>query len=233
MFKLRQRRGFTLVELLVVIAIIAMLVLLLLPAVQAAREAARRNNCVNALRQLALGALNKESATTRFPLAMWGELASPKIDSRGPAVMSEIDGYSWIVALLPFIEENAMYDQLQEASQQFRLPINDAKAFIPKGASGRNVDFVYERPIDLLLCPSYPGESIDTGRYRAPRGLDKAQVTNYMALVAGCVAGSRQTYEASNPLTGGVIVTKDASPKGLQIGEVKERTSRAFQEILW
>ena len=162
MFKLRQRRGFTLVELLVVIAIIAMLVLLLLPAVQAAREAARRNNCANALRQLALGALNKESATTRFPLAMWGELASPKIDSRGPAVMSEIDGYSWIVALLPFIEENAMYDQLQEASQQFRLPVNDAKAFlVMKG------EYVYERPVDLLLCPSYPGESIDTGRYRA------------------------------------------------------------------
>ena len=49
-----------------------------------------------------------------------------------------------------------------------------------------------------------------------------------MALVAGCVAGSRQTYEASNPLTGGVFVTKDASPKGLQIGEIKDGTSKTI-----
>ena len=115
---LRRRRGFTLVELLVVIAIIAMLVLLLLPAVQAAREAARRNNCANACRQLALGALNKESATTRFPLAMWGDQAENTIDNRKPITGDPNDGYSFLVALLPFIEENALHDQLQEINVQ-------------------------------------------------------------------------------------------------------------------
>ena len=87
MSEVRRRQGFTLVELLVVIAIIAMLVLLLLPAVQAAREAARRNNCSNAVRQLCLAVLNKESATTRFPSAMSGTLANVKIDSKDPRLV--------------------------------------------------------------------------------------------------------------------------------------------------
>ncbi|MFO0888798.1 MAG: DUF1559 domain-containing protein [Isosphaeraceae bacterium] len=62
-----HRRGFTLIELLVVIAIIAVLIALLLPAVQSAREAARRSQCVNNLKQLALGAMNYESASSTLP----------------------------------------------------------------------------------------------------------------------------------------------------------------------
>ena len=66
------RQGFTLVELLVVIAIIGILVALLLPAIQAAREAARRNQCMNNLKQLSLGALNHESTHQAVPIGWLG-----------------------------------------------------------------------------------------------------------------------------------------------------------------
>ena len=218
MSTLRRRQGFTLVELLVVIAIIAMLVLLLLPAVQAAREAARRNNCSNAVRQMVLGILNKESATQRFPLAMSGALAAQKIDSRGPSPYNDDDGYSFLVQILSYLEETALADQLSELSNQFLEPINTAN-FKIKGTR----EYVIERPVELAICPSFPGENIAQGRYRP---LTKPQVSNYHALVAGCVDGSRGTFGDLLPTTGGMIVTKQASPKGLKIGDCKDGTSK-------
>ena len=88
------RSGFTLVELLVVIAIIGILVALLLPAVQAAREAARRTQCTNNLKQIALATMNYESAYKRVPPGdVWDESSS------------------WFVQILPFMEEQAIYDR--------------------------------------------------------------------------------------------------------------------------
>jgi prepilin-type N-terminal cleavage/methylation domain-containing protein/prepilin-type processing-associated H-X9-DG protein len=98
-----RRRGFTLIELLVVIAIIAVLIGLLLPAVQAAREAARRMQCTNNLKQLALATHNYESANLSFPTDC---IMQPGIP-RDPYV-TNFYGPTWRVRLLPYIEQAAM-----------------------------------------------------------------------------------------------------------------------------
>src|SRR6187399_1764206 len=105
-------RGFTLVELLVVIAIIGILVALLLPAVQAAREAARRSQCANNFKQAALGCLNYESAKKTFPtgIDMWVDTSScsynpdPHNNSKG-----RYYGFGWSTHILPYIEDSTIF----------------------------------------------------------------------------------------------------------------------------
>lgn len=110
----KSRPAFTLVELLVVIAIIGILVGLLLPAVQAAREAARRMQCSNNLKQMGLALLNYESTFKRFPLAI---MSHPERNcSNGPDCGSsryDDDGFGWQAAILPYIEQGNLYNQLQ------------------------------------------------------------------------------------------------------------------------
>ena len=104
----QARSGFTLVELLVVIAIIAMLVTLLLPAVQAAREAARRAQCTNNIKQWGLGALNHESATGVFPYGTG--YGPPAGDKPGTP---PFHGMGWMIQTLPFVEQQPLYDQVE------------------------------------------------------------------------------------------------------------------------
>ena len=106
----KNRRGFTLVELLVVIAIIGILIGMLLPAVQQVREAARRTQCTNNLRQLALAAINFESAHMRFPSA--GDCSDSYHDFnqfRMPAF--DFENAGWMFQILPFIEQGNLESQ--------------------------------------------------------------------------------------------------------------------------
>jgi prepilin-type N-terminal cleavage/methylation domain-containing protein/prepilin-type processing-associated H-X9-DG protein len=100
----RRSVGFTLVELLVVIAIIGILVALLLPAIQAAREAARRAQCTNNLKQITLAMLTFHDSSKKFPR---GAYTNPKNTHANVE-----DGLGWATKLLPYVEEQAVYDQI-------------------------------------------------------------------------------------------------------------------------
>jgi prepilin-type N-terminal cleavage/methylation domain-containing protein len=128
------RRAFTLVELLVVIAIIGILVALLLPAVQAAREAARRTQCVNHLKQLSLGCMNHHDQQKFFPSGGWGNRWVGDAD-RGSG--DEQPG-SWLYNVLPFIEEQVLHDMPKDGQRdslgQDQLLGARAMVFLPAPA---------------------------------------------------------------------------------------------------
>lgn len=108
-------RGFTLVELLVVIAIIGVLVALLLPAVQAAREAARRSSCSNNFKQVGLAVHNYLSAKGKFPSGIFMYLGPPDVAAghcSNPGSGNTYTGWSWSTFILPYMEESATYDRI-------------------------------------------------------------------------------------------------------------------------
>ncbi|WP_165250644.1 DUF1559 family PulG-like putative transporter [Paludisphaera soli] len=114
---MRRSRGFTLIELLVVIAIIAVLIALLLPAVQSAREAARRAQCVNNLKQLGLAAQNYISTYDVMPMQC--NYPTSEIQDSGFS-------WAWTVAILPQIEQNALFDSMNFMQGNYGLQITTA-----------------------------------------------------------------------------------------------------------
>ena len=103
----RQRRGFTLIELLVVIAIIAVLIALLLPAVQQAREAARRTQCKNNLKQMALAALNYESDNKCYPGGSYSGATAPST-----TICYYPENFSCFVRMLPYFDQASVYSAI-------------------------------------------------------------------------------------------------------------------------
>jgi prepilin-type N-terminal cleavage/methylation domain-containing protein len=167
----RNRGGFTLVELLVVIAIIGVLVSLLLPAVQSARESARRMSCQNNLRQVALAVHNYHDTNKSFPPA---------------STNSTLSGSSGFAAILPFIEQSALYSQYD---------------FAKGNSDPANLNAVSQR-IKTYICPScFFARKVPSGdcdaNLRAP------------GTYAFCV-GSNDPYgvgSTGNPQTNGAIMT--------------------------
>src|SRR5215468_577416 len=145
----RKRRGFTLIELLVVIAIIAVLIALLLPAVQAARESARRAQCVNNLKQLALASLNYESANNCLQAsALWGNPADGRF-------CRPKYGFGPFIPILPYMEQSNIFNLFNFSTSHYRAP---------------NYSFAGIM-ISTLQCPSDPlvadGDPINLDYYTA------------------------------------------------------------------
>lgn len=141
MISRNKSRGFTLVELLVVIAIIGILVALLLPAVQSAREAARRLQCVNNMKNTSLACLNFESANRAFPTAGGAVLQYNAAEERAqPAYGYETA--NWNYQILPFIEEQALFEMRKGDG-------SGSNGFVATGMD--------EVPVSAFNCPSRAG----------------------------------------------------------------------------
>jgi len=137
-----SRSGFTLIELLVVIAIIAVLISLLLPAVQSAREAARRSQCSNNLKQLGIAMHNYHDTIGSFPTSLWR--ATMGYEDGTPTSRPGTSGHSWITMSLPFIEQTTIYNAVN-FSLHPATPDNHTALMTP---------------ISVLQCPSDPSPSI-------------------------------------------------------------------------
>ena len=144
MSSLRGARGFTLIELLVVIAIIAILVALLLPAVQQAREAARRTSCRNNLKQFGLALHNYEGTFGMFPL------------TNAQNYLPNVQGFSPQARLLPYMEQANLQNLLDFTQPAFTGPFNN---LVP------NPQFAaaFATPLQVMLCPSDPALTINQG----------------------------------------------------------------------
>lgn len=157
--KCSVRLAFTLVELLVVIAIIGILVAMLLPAVQSAREAARRMSCVNNMKNVALAVHNYHDANKKFPVSMgfWGGTDTGEGD--GPAA-------GWILAVLPYLEEGVLYDRFKEGGA-FEGKFNSARTRAPSPGlglasleNGVSVPELMATQLTILQCPSDESASL-------------------------------------------------------------------------
>jgi len=162
-----QRRGFTLIELLVVIAIIAVLVALLLPAVQQAREAARRSTCKNNLKQIGLAIHNYHDTYRAVP-----PLAS---FTQGSLAANNEAAWTWSAFLLPYLDQAPLYNQMGVSDRTLEEMIVDMG---PDRNLGQTVLPVY-------LCPSDPSRDLNTRRRFNDDQTYTAATSNYV-MNGGC-----------------------------------------------
>ena len=191
----RGRSGFTLVELLVVISIIAMLASLLMPAVNRAREAARRTQCMNNMRNVALAMMQYDTAKQRLP--GWANLLCP--NQRGWYVSGDANGEqhgsSWVFELLPYIEKGDLY--------YLYGPNNTDTSSTTRRCFGSGGTLPQEH-IKLMVCPN------DSGAVGMPNGLSyvvncgvRDTTTNWNTLASG--AGASRGTETMEPPANGVF----------------------------
>jgi prepilin-type N-terminal cleavage/methylation domain-containing protein/prepilin-type processing-associated H-X9-DG protein len=200
----QSQRGFTLIELLVVIAIIAVLIALLLPAVQSAREAARRSQCVNNLKQIGLGMHNYHSTYNTFPMGVSASQNTWNVGKCGvgPSGLVTWNGWSAQSLLLPYLEATPVYNAINFA---FDPLVCSSQSF-------QNTAFLTSIP--GFLCPSDPNAGASNLRF----------LNNYCASI-GTTIGVVQNYPSAS--TGvfsyqtpyGLAAITDGSSNSVAFGE--------------
>jgi prepilin-type N-terminal cleavage/methylation domain-containing protein/prepilin-type processing-associated H-X9-DG protein len=197
----KQRVGFTLIELLVVIAIIAVLVSLLLPAVQQAREAARRSQCQNNLKQIGLAIYNYESAYTRFPSS--GESTNESLAKR------QMFPVSMNVAILPFIDETAIADawnyniHYTSTTNQLLCKVNLPKFMCPSNSltAPDSLSYGITDYMPIAYCDIDPITGL---RNKSGGGVLNADR-------AGCLGFCKKVGEVTDGLSNTMMVIEDAN----------------------
>ncbi|HEY1784438.1 MAG TPA: DUF1559 domain-containing protein, partial [Pirellulales bacterium] len=259
------RRGFTIKDLLAITAVVAVLLALLLPANRHANEGARRNQCSNKLKQIGLGLQNHHDVYKRFPALtnqstpdgsanVWDTWPGATFSPDGPAPNgytqspASAAGYGWIVKILPYIEENVLYNSISRSSNKFQY-----EAFSTGGSdelpfsvtvNGATRHFATIE-LDEVRCPTYAGGMISTassgtarppvtiavyaalfnGSARPPTGV---AISNYVALSAthlACMAfGPDDPATAAAEPPNGVLVPGS----GLDMKSILDGTSRTL-----
>src|SRR3954447_2995847 len=231
-----SRKAFTLVELLVVIAIIGILVALLLPAIQAAREAARRSQCVNKMKQLSLAVLNYESARKTLPYgntpnytAAWKTGACA--GNAGSAVSSNLLAHHTLFSyILPYIEEQAVYDQI-DFTKNWDDNNKNSKGTINRTATVKD--------IEAFLCPSTesrPGMATTDYNY-----ISRIDQDEYCSKIDGTAASKRAVDKLLGMITDSqntIRKVSDGMSKTVMFVESAGRPNhyvknRALKNLLW
>ncbi|MFO0950224.1 MAG: DUF1559 domain-containing protein [Isosphaeraceae bacterium] len=241
--RIRGSRGFTLIELLVVIAIIAVLIALLLPAVQSAREAARRAQCVNNLKQISLAAHNYHDVNGAFPMANYSALYNPGTNifpsravwtEKNAAGCCPWGSYSWSALVLGFIEGTNIFNAINFTLPAYATSLPETAgpwggssgnrfSEIQTGYPGIANSTIATMAPNSFSCPSVPDVILSVGVSPGPRGAWKDYGMNVGSGFIGCCPERLQGDGSPNPGDGMGTVNQS-----INLRDVTDGTSNTF-----
>jgi prepilin-type N-terminal cleavage/methylation domain-containing protein/prepilin-type processing-associated H-X9-DG protein len=228
-----RRRAFTLIELLVVIAIIAVVIALLLPAAQAAREAARRMQCTNNMKQLGLAIHNYHSIHNSIvPGRIWKTLP----DGKFPTIFSGTPNTPWCVLMLPQLEQQALYDAFNfSLGTEGPSPINKAAGFFANSTVMGTRIGLFQCPTDSVRTFQMPtsfaggalsGPILTKGNYAVSWGN-----TNWRQAAIGTTNYLQSAFGHNSQLTFGSVT--DGLSTTVFMAEVLQGDTHDVRGLLW